>query len=101
MVIMRRRPMLRAAAVGGGAYLAGKHAARRRADQQSQDAVRDERISNLEQQASAPAPAQAPAAGPQETPSMTDQLGKLAELHREGLLNDDEFAAAKSKLLGG
>ena len=32
----RRRPLLRAAAVGGGAYLAGKHKARA-SDQQAAD----------------------------------------------------------------
>ncbi|HEY6497423.1 MAG TPA: SHOCT domain-containing protein [Trebonia sp.] len=94
---MRRRPLLRAAAVGGGAYLAGKQRARRQTEQQSQDAGQDQRISNLEQQATATQPeAGAPAAAP----SMGDQLNQLADLHNQGVLSDDEFAAAKSKLLG-
>jgi len=29
-----------------------------------------------------------------------DQLKKLGELHQEGILTDDEFAAQKAKLLG-
>ena len=29
-----------------------------------------------------------------------DQLEKLAELHRSGVLTDDEFSAAKAKVLG-
>ena len=33
------------------------------------------------------------------TLNLTEQLGKLAELHQSGVLTDEEFAAAKSKLL--
>lgn len=44
--------------------------------------------------AAAPAPAAAPAVDP------TLQLQKLAELHQQGVLNDDEFASAKAKALG-
>ena len=53
MPFMRRRPLLRAAAVGGGAYMAGKHVARQQADQNYQDASQEQRISNLEQQQTA------------------------------------------------
>jgi membrane protease subunit (stomatin/prohibitin family) len=94
----RRRPLLRAAVVGGGAYVAGKRVARGRADQDSQDAQQDDRIGDLEQQqqgTGSPAPAAAPAA----ESSMADQLGQLADLHQQGILTDDEFAAAKAKLL--
>jgi hypothetical protein len=95
---MRRRPLLRAAAVGGGAYLAGKHRAQRQADQQYQDADQDQRISDLEQQqATVPAPRDS---GDQPAPSMADQLNQLADLHQQGVLSDDEFTAAKAKLLG-
>jgi hypothetical protein len=97
----RRRPLLRAAVVGGGAYVAGKRTAQRRADQESQDAAQDDRIGDLEQQqqvTGAPAPA-APAAAPEAGSSMADQLGQLADLHQQGILTDDEFAAAKAKLL--
>jgi Short C-terminal domain len=84
MPFMRRRPLLRAAAVGGGAYIAGKHVAQRQADQQDQ------------QDPAQPA-AEVPA---QRAPSMADQLDQLAGLHDQGALSDDEFAAAKAKLLG-
>jgi hypothetical protein len=95
MPFMRRRPLLRAAAVGGTAYMAGKHMARNQADQQNMNASQDQRISDLEQQqASVPAPRAAAA------PSMTDQLSQIADLHKQGLLSDDEFAAAKAKILG-
>jgi len=49
-----------------------------------------------QQQAPPPPPAAAPAA----EPSMMDQLSQLADLHNQGVLTDDEFAAAKAKLLG-
>jgi len=91
----RRRPLLRAAAVGGTAYVAGKSVARNRAAQQQQD----ERLDDLEQQQAPAAPDPVASAGA--TPSMTDQLSQLATLHQQGALTDDEFAAAKAKLLGG
>ena len=31
---------------------------------------------------------------------MIDQLNQLAALHQQGVLSDEEFAAAKAKLLG-
>jgi Domain of unknown function (DUF4429)/Short C-terminal domain len=34
-------------------------------------------------------------------PSMTDELSKLADLHRQGILTDIEFATAKAKLVNG
>ena len=45
----------------------------------------------------APAPAPAPAEAP---PSATDQLTQLAQLHADGVLSDQEFSAAKAKILG-
>ena len=48
--MFRRRPLMRAAVVGGGAYLAGKHVANRQADEAQYAADQDARISALEQQ---------------------------------------------------
>ncbi len=36
---------------------------------------------------------------PSPTEDMATKLGQLAELHQSGVLTDDEFAAAKAKLL--
>ena len=44
-----------------------------------------------------PPPVAAPAAAP--TDSLMDELGKLADLKAAGVLSDEEFAAAKAKLL--
>lgn len=95
----RRRPLLRAAAVGGTAYVAGRHMANKQASQAQADQEQDERLDNLEQQPSQPAaaPAPPPAAGP----SLLDQLNQLDALHQQGALTDNEFTAAKAKLLGG
>jgi hypothetical protein len=90
MVFMRRRPLLRAAVVGGSAYAMGKRSAQRDAEQEQY----------ADQQAPEPSPAPQPAAG-QATPTMLDQLNQLTSLHQQGSLTDEEFAAAKAKLLGG
>jgi Short C-terminal domain len=97
-MFMRRRPLLRAAAVGGGAYLAGKHVARRQEQQSYQDADQDARLSDLEQQQAPPQQAPPPAAAPAQSSPMIDELNQLAALHQQGVLTDDEFAAAKAKL---
>jgi len=142
--------LLRAAAVGGTAYVAGKHMANKQAEQQYTDEDQEARLSALEQQQDSgygqpppppgygqppppgygqppppgygqppppgygqppppgygqqpppgygqPPPAEpAPAAGP----SIADQLNQLVELHNQGALTDEEFAAAKAGVLG-
>jgi hypothetical protein len=90
----RRRPLMRAAVVGGGAYVAGKRVAQRSAEQGQQEDEQNERIGDLEQQAPPEPDQQAPA------PSMLDQLNQLTALHEQGALTDDEFSSAKAKLLG-
>jgi Short C-terminal domain len=96
----RRRPLLRAAAVGGTAYVAGRHMQRSSQERADAEAEQNQRIADLEQQqapqAQQPPPAAAPAAGP----SMLDQLNQLTALHEQGALTDEEFTAAKAKLLG-
>jgi hypothetical protein len=51
------------------------------------------------QQAAAPVAAPA-AAAPAEDPMVT-KLKELAQLHSAGILSDDEFSAAKARLLAG
>lgn len=48
----------------------------------------------------APAPAPAPAAAPAGNDTI-EQLQQLAAMKQQGLLSDEEFAAAKAQLLGG
>jgi hypothetical protein len=40
------------------------------------------------------------AAQPAAAPDLTSKLKELADLHASGALTDEEFAAAKSKLIG-
>ncbi|HUL25262.1 MAG TPA: SHOCT domain-containing protein [Streptosporangiaceae bacterium] len=101
-MFVRRRPLLRAAVVGGGAYMAGKHMANKANDQAAYEADQDQRISSLEQQQGGGPPQQQapPPAAPAAGPSVADQIQQLAGLHQQGVLSDEEFAAAKAKLLG-
>ena len=120
----RRRPLLRAAAVGGTAYVAGKHMANKQAEQQYTDEDQEARLSALEQQQASgygqqppgygqppppgygqpppPGYGQPPPAEPEPAagPSIADQLNQLVELHKQGALTDEEFAAAKASVLG-
>jgi type IV secretory pathway VirB10-like protein len=109
--------LLRAAAVGGTAYAVGRHSGRQREQAASAEADQDQRIADLEQQQAAPAQYQQPPPQYQQPPpqyqqpppppppapaqpSMLDQLNQLTELHQQGALSDEEFSAAKAKLLG-
>jgi hypothetical protein len=73
----------------------------RRAEAQSNaDADQEQRLSDVEAQQAQQAQAQqAPPA--QASPSVMDQLNQLATLHQQGALSDDEFTAAKAKVLAG
>jgi hypothetical protein len=88
MPFRRRRPLMRmatGAAVGAVAYNAGKkHVQQAEINDQAQAAY-------------------AATQGGQVAPAGDDamaQLEKLAEMHGSGVLSDDEFRAAKAKLLG-
>jgi hypothetical protein len=80
---------MRAAMVGGAGYYAGKKIQQGR----EEDASQDERLDEVETQQAA-----APSAGGM-SDDVIDQLGKLGQLHEQGVLTDDEFAAQKQKLL--
>ena len=95
----RRRPLLRAAVVGGGAYVAGRSMGRRAEQRDQANDDQDQRLSQLEQQQAPAQPYQPAPAAPQTSP-MIDELNQLATLHQQGVLTDAEFAAAKAKLLG-
>ena len=87
MGFVRRRARRRTAlVVGGAAYAVGRHQG---GQQASDDAGYDE-----------PPPEAAPAPA---APSATigyGELEQLGKLHTDGTLTDEEFAAAKAKILG-
>jgi Short C-terminal domain len=77
-------------------YANQEAAAQQQYDQAYQQGAAD---AQAQQQASTPPPQPAPApAAP--APDITAQLQQLAQLHTAGVLSDEEFAAAKQKLLG-
>jgi len=105
-MMRRRRPLARAAMIGGGAYAVGKHAQRG----QSAEADQEERLEALEQQQAQPAPvAAAPAPPPPPPPAPAaaapvDIAGKLTELKGlldAGALTQEEFETAKAQVLQG
>ncbi len=51
-------------------------------------------------QPEAAAPAPAPASSAPAEPDYTAELEKLAQLNKQGVLTDEEFAAKKKQLLG-
>jgi membrane protease subunit (stomatin/prohibitin family) len=95
MPFVRRRPLLRAAVVGGAAYHAGKRVQEGR----EEDYDRDARIAELEAQQAQQQAAPAPAAAPQA--DMVDQLERLGKLKEQGILTDAEFEVQKQKILQG
>jgi hypothetical protein len=144
--LVRRRPLLRAAAVGG-TFAAGRAMGRRAAEQASAESYQDQPTADLEGRQNEPL-LRSPDQGEQDQPllrdadqgqqdqpllrdadqgqqdqpllrsadqgqqsqpllrpqgpgpaSAADQLGQLAELHQRGALTDEEFAAAKAKIL--
>ena len=93
MPMFRRRPLMRAAMVGGAGYMAGKHMQQGREREEAQD----EQIADLQQQQ---APPQAAPAG-ETTDDMVDSLTKLKGLLDSGVLTQAEFDAQKQKILAG
>ena len=101
MPLGRRRPLRRAAVIGGvaaGAHHMGKKSAERQQAEADQDAQIDD-LQDQQDQAAAPAPAAAPAAPAGE--GIADQLAKLKSLLDSGVLTQAEFEAAKQAVIQG
>ena len=79
----RRRPLARAAIVGGTAYAVGKHV------QGNRDAEQQEAYDA----------GQADAAPAESTEDVYAQLERLADLKAKGVITDAEFEVQKHKLL--
>ncbi|MHB8894737.1 MAG: SHOCT domain-containing protein [Candidatus Geothermincolia bacterium] len=103
MGFVRRRPLMRAAVVGGGAYAIGKRSARKQdaTNQSIEDA--QEQAQQAQQMAAqaATAPAPAPAGGAGISEEDIQKLQELAKLHDSGILTDEEFATEKKQILEG
>jgi hypothetical protein len=115
---MRRRgpSLLGVAAVAGTAAYVGNKSAQKGAQQQANEQAQNQQLADLEQQnaalaaqqqmllqqqQAAAAPAPAPVAAPAAPSGGIDmeKLKQLADLHTAGILSDEEFAAAKAKVL--
>ena len=103
-MMRRRRPLARAAVVGGVAYHAGKsrqNAAYAEEEQNARmDALEQQQYAQQPQYAAPPPPAAAPAAPASDPDEIYAQLEKLADLKSKGILTDAEFEVQKAKLLG-
>ena len=89
-MFMRRRPLMRAAAVGTVAYGAGKAGARSAQGQAEE-----------QQAAAAPPPETAAPASSGMSEDSMNKLKELADLHTQGILTDAEFEVQKQKILQG
>ena len=78
MPLFRRRPLLRAAAASGGAYLMGKHRGEAQAEQQGQVSQQSRGM----------------------TSDDAARLQELGKLHEQGILTDEEFSKQKAVILG-
>jgi hypothetical protein len=99
MMFRPRRPLMRVAAGAATATVAYKAGQRRTQQNQYNDQAQ---AAYAQTQAAPPqaAPPPAPAAPAPAPADSTAELERLAKLHESGALTDEEFAAAKSKLLG-
>lgn len=84
----------RTAVIAGTATAVSGRVARRQASKYDQQQAAQQQAAQ-QQAPAAPTPAPAPA---EDDPIA--QVQKLAELHKQGILSDEEFAAAKAKALG-
>ncbi len=88
------RMAARTAVVAGTATaVSGRVQRRQAARYDEQDAQQQQQQQQQQQYQQAP-----PAAAPADDPNA--QLQNLAQLHAQGVLTDEEFAAAKAKILG-
>jgi hypothetical protein len=93
-----------ATAVSGGMTRRANARAQQQAEAQAYEQQQQQAQMQAEvaaQVAAQQAPPAAPAAAPASGGDTVAELQKLADLKAQGLLSDEEFAAAKAKLLGG
>ena len=95
------RMAARTAVVAGTATAVSNRVSRRQAGRWEQKEEEQASQAQSEDQQAAPPPAPAAPAAPA-APQDADvaKLQDLAQLHSQGVLSDEEFAAAKAKVLG-
>ena len=109
--MVRRRAIIGTAAVGGIAYAASHHMAKKSAEQNQMDAQQNAQIADLQdqqatqqqlvyQQSAAFPVAAAPAPSSDEESDVLEQLKKLGALRDSKILTEAEFETGKRKILG-
>ncbi len=96
------RGVARTAVIAGTATAVSNGVSRRQYGRWEKKAQEEQAQQQPQQAYAQPAPAPAPAAAP--AGGMDDkieQLKQLGELHQQGILTDEEFAAQKAKILAG
>jgi hypothetical protein len=86
----------RTAVVAGTATAVSNRVSRRQANRWAEQDEAQYYQQQAQQQAAAPPPQPQPAGGGDQI----EQLKQLGELHAQGILTDEEFAAQKAKILG-
>jgi len=100
MPLLRRRPLLRAAMVGGGAYAAGKHVQRKQEHEYEQDqALADMQQQQYEAPAAVAPPPPPPAPAPRSPVDRVAALTQLKSLLDAGVLTQEEFDTQKTQIL--
>jgi hypothetical protein len=102
-MLRRRRPLRRAAVVGGVAAVA-HHVGRKSGEAEAAEQGQDEQIEELQEQQAQPQyapPPAAPVAAQVGGSDMVAQLENLKKLLDEGILTQAEFDMQKQKLLAG
>lgn len=95
------RGMARTAVIAGTATAVSNGVSRRQYSKWEQQAAeQQQQQAPPQQQAPQAAPAAASAPAEESMDDKIAQIQKLAQLHEQGILTDDEFAAQKAKLLG-
>ena len=100
MPLMRRRPLMRAAMVGGAGYAVGK----RRAANAQHEQAQDQQIAAQQAPAAPPQaqpPPAAPPAGQTSETERIDALTKLKSLLDSGVLTQEQYESERQRLTEG
>jgi hypothetical protein len=100
MPLLRRRPLMRAAMVGGAGYAVGK----RRAANAQHEQAQGEQLAAQQPQAAPPQaqpPAAAPPAGQSSETERIEALTKLKSLLDDGVLTQEQYESERQRLTAG
>jgi len=95
------RGVARTAVVAGTASAVAGRVQHRQQSKWDQQAAEQQAPPPPAPQAAAPPPAPAPAAAPSGGGDLVAQLQQLDQLRQQGAITEEEFSAAKARLIGG